>query len=311
MFKMRCARAGFLNLILTLAAIAQSIRPAILSRTAEEADVFQQNAPKVLTQETLEQRAKLPPSRFHPRIGQTAVPSPGPRLQVREIVSEYTVGTLRNSASRDLLEFRQLISVDGRKIQSAESARHALSLGMNSADERVRKRMLEDFAGNGLVDVATEYALILLAFTQRGQQQMTFGPAVEYRLGADDALVVPWQQTSAASGELEFHGKEVTRRALQGFLWVRKSDGLPLRISAWAEHLDAKTRIRDEATVEYVLSPHGFLTPASVVHRHYVDGQVATENLYRYEPFRLFAADTDIKFTDVPDPATLPGPIKK
>jgi len=128
--------------------------------------------------------------------------------------------------------------------------------------------------------------------------------------GPDDALVLKWRQTSATAGELEFHGKQVTRRALQGNLWVRKSDGLPLRVEAWAEHSDlVKHKIRDEATVDYVQSPHGFLTPASVVHRHRVDDQLITENLFRYEPFKLFGASTDIKFTEVPDPATLPTPV--
>jgi hypothetical protein len=83
-------------------------------------------------------------------------------------------------------------------------------------------------------------------------------------------------------------------------LYVRKSDGLPLRVQAWAEHPDAKRMIRDEAAVDYALSAHGFLMPATVVHRHLVDGQLKTENLYRYEPFKLFSADAEIKFTEVP-----------
>jgi hypothetical protein len=33
-----------------------------------------------------------------------------------------------------------------------------------------------------------------------------------------------------------------------------------------------------------------------------------TENLYRYEPFRLFAADSEVKFTELPDP---PPVVKK
>src|SRR5471030_2371116 len=65
--------------------------PQLLSRVAEEAEVFQQNAPKSLTLETLEQRALMPPSRFQPRIGKAAMEVPKPRLQVREIVSEYSV----------------------------------------------------------------------------------------------------------------------------------------------------------------------------------------------------------------------------
>jgi hypothetical protein len=228
---------------------------------------------------------------------------------VREIVSEYSVGTLKESNSPDLVEFRQVVSVDGRRVQSAEHARHALSLGIQSPDDRVRKRMLEDFAKHGLVDVATDYGLILLAFTKRGLENMQVKPAGAARVGAEDALVLSWQQTSTTGGELEFFGNQSVRRPLQGILYVRKSDGLPLRVQAWAEHPDAKRTIRDEATVDYALSTHGFLMPASVVHRHLVDGELKTENLYRYEPFKLFSADAEIKFTEVPE--TPPPPPDK
>jgi len=271
--------------------------PEILSRVAEEAEVLQQNAPKVLTQETLEQRALLPPSRFRPAAGAAAAEPPKPRLQVREVVSEYSVGALKDSESHNLVEFRQVISVDGRTVQSAETARHALSLGVHSQDDRLRKRMLEDFARHGLVDVATDYGLILLAFSKRGLADMALAPAGEDTIGSEPAVVLAWQQKSSASGELEFHGRKVAHRALAGRLWVRKSDGLPLRVEAFVEHLESKHKIRDEGTVDYVLSTHGFLTPVSVVHRHVVDGQLWTENHYRYEPFKLFAADSDIKFT--------------
>src|SRR5258707_10303636 len=104
--------------------------PDLLSRVAEEAEILQQNAPKALTTETLQQRTLLPPSRFRPRIGKAALEPPKLRMQVREIVSEYSVGVLKESTSLNLCEFRQVISVDGRKVQTAESARHALSLGL-------------------------------------------------------------------------------------------------------------------------------------------------------------------------------------
>ena len=61
--------------------------------------------------------------------------------------------------------------------------------------------------------------------------------------------------------------------------------------------------------MDYIASAHGFLTPASVVHRHIVDGQVITENLYRYEPFKMFSADTEISspsWTRRPRPAGSP-----
>jgi hypothetical protein len=297
----------------SLAAVAraQPRIPEILSRVTEEAEVLRQNITRTVTQETLEQRTVTVPGRFQARTGDIALRSEGQaRVQVREVVSEYTIGALGPSDSPNLLEFRQVTSVDGHPVQSVEAARHALSLEMRSPDDRLRKRMLEDFARHGLVDVATDYAMILLAFTKRGLEQLQFGTLHTGQVGTEDALVLDWQQTTAAAGQLEFRGKHVARRALHGRLWVRRSDNLPLRIQAWSEHSDSKTPVRDEATIEYAVSPHGFLAPASVVHRHIVNGGLVTENLYRYEPFRLFTAETQINFSEVPDPSTL-SPARK
>jgi hypothetical protein len=286
--------------------------PELLSRVAEEAAMLQQNAPKSLSLEVLEQRALMPPTRFRPRIGNKAnAVVRAPRLLVREIVSEYSVGTLKESVVQNLTELRQVISVDGRKIQSPERARHALSLGITSPDDRIRKRMLEEFARHGLVDIATDYGIILLAFSKRGLEKMNVALAGEEMVGADAAWVLAWQQTSPDAGMLEFLGNQASRIALQGRLLVRQSDGLPLRIQSWSQNTQAKHEVRDEATVDYVQSAHGFLTPASVIHRHMVDGQVITENLYRYEPFKLFSADAEIKFTELETPFPPPAPVKK
>jgi hypothetical protein len=267
----------------------------------------------------------MPATRFRPRIGKkaTTMAAPPPRLVVRQIVSEYSVGTLKESTVQNLTELRQVISVDGRKVQSAASARHALSLGVTSADDRIRKRMLEDFAKHGLVDIATDYGIFLLAFTKRGLENMKVTLGGEEQVGADAAWVLNWQQTSPDAGLLQFVGNQASRVALRGRLLVRKSDGLPLRIQSWTEHSEDATQVllqswsghpptqtvRDEATVDYIQSAHGFLTPASVVHRHLVDGHVMTENLYRYEPFKMFSADAEIKFTELEAPP--PAPIKK
>jgi hypothetical protein len=211
------------------------------------------------------------------------------------------VGTFKDSASRDLHEFRQVISVDGRTVQSAQSARHALSLGMQSEDDRIRKRMLESFAKYGLVDIATDYGLILLAFTRRGMENMEIQTGQTANIGADEALALLWKQKTDVGGQLEFAGKRVVRQPMQGILWVRASDGLPLRVQAWAEHKDGQHVMANRATVDYVLSGHGFLTPVSVVHQHTVDGTLTAENNYRYQPFKKFSTEAEIKFTEVPD----------
>ena len=71
---------------------AQSSLPELLSRVAEEAEMLQQNAPKSLSREVLEQRALMPSTRFRPRIGKKAIAVvPPPRLLVREIIDRKSV----------------------------------------------------------------------------------------------------------------------------------------------------------------------------------------------------------------------------
>jgi hypothetical protein len=305
---MRPSLAVYLTIFAFPAVILAQAPPYRISpRVAEEADVLEQNAPKILTRESLEQRSLLPPTRFRPREGSPADQSMGPRLRIREVVSEFSFGPLRNSKSPGLVEFRQVLSVDGQPLQTTDSALRALSQGMQQADDRVRKRMLEEFARNGLVDIATDYALILLAFTSHGQKQMEIASLGHDHVGTDAALTLSWKQRSADGGLLEFHGVQSVHRALQGTLWIRESDGLPLRVNAWLEYTDqANHLIRDDATVDYAMSQHGFLTPASIIHKHLVNGVIVTENLYRYDPFRLFNSSSSISFGD-PEPA----PIKK
>lgn len=274
--------------------MAQELAPDLLSAVARAADKFAEKMPSAVTQEKLEQRTQR-------LIGvQPGAPTPDAQSSelrlTRTVVSEYAVAPLKDSEARELVEFRQVISVDGRTVQSEDNARHALTLGTRSAGESARKRMLEDFARHGLVDVATDYALILMAFTTVGQQSLRILPSGSERVGADDAALYQWTQSAPEGGELSFHGNQSSRLPLAGKLWVRKSDGLPLRIFVWAARTDAKHSVRDEATIDYVMSAHGFVTPVSVLHRHMVDGQFKTENLYHYEPFKLFAADVNVKY---------------
>jgi hypothetical protein len=284
-----------LILLLTARWVAALGLGDLLSRVAEEAGALEQNLPNAVSQETLEQRALLPPAHAHFRAGKAAQRAEVPQLVVRQVVSEYTAGRLRGTTSPVLVEYRQVISVDGHLEQSEAKARRALLVGVEALNDRVRRGMLEDFARHGLVDVATDYGLILLEFTKRGQQELELRPAGSDRVGAEEAVVVAWRQKSSARGELEFLGGQTERHPLEGRLWLRAADGVPLRVEAAAEHAEGKHQIRDQATIEYTMTSRGFLAPASVLHRHLIDGQLLTENRYTYSPFRVFAANAAIQ----------------
>lgn len=295
----RLAVASLL-LLASLPALPAETNPSpIPPRVAEEAGVLAQNATRILTRETLVQRSLLPPSRFRPRSRSEAERAAGLRFRVREVVSEFSFGALRKSPTHDIIEFRQVLSIDGHPLESPDSALRALSQGIQQGDDRSRKRMLEQFARSGLVDIATDYALILLAFSSHGQKLIEFSPSGRCYVGSAPALSFTWRQKSPQGGLTEFHGPESVHRALEGTLWVRSPDGLPLRVHASMEYTDrANQVVRDEATVDYAMSVHGFLTPASVIHIHKLNGATVTENLYSYEPFQLFSASSTITFGD-------------
>jgi hypothetical protein len=269
----------------------------LLSRVSEEAEMFRRVAPQTLAEETLQQRSLKPPARYRPRTGSVAWPPPA-QYQTREIVSEYSYATLKNSAA--LHEFRQVIAVDGRSVRSADSARHALSLGLKSEDDRARKRMLEDFRRFGLVDAAMDFGQMLLLFTKRQMHNYDFHQSGAERLGADEATVLDFDQRQGEQSMLVFEGKKTIRAKLDGKLWVRQSDGLPLRISLRSQWREAGHTRRHEAAVEYASTPYGIVLPVSVKHAEYLDQQLVTENLFRYAPFKKFGADAAIKFDAAP-----------
>ena len=147
------------------------------------------------------------------------------RYVVHDIVSEYSIGRLKGDASGNLLEYRELVSMDGKPVQTPEVARKALALDVTVGEEQIRKKILGEFTKLGLVDVATDYGLLLLAFTTRGQSSIEWEEAGAALVGTDDAIVFNWRQTSG--GALEFRGRKTARRPMHGSIWIRQSDGRP------------------------------------------------------------------------------------
>jgi hypothetical protein len=228
--------------------------------------------------------------------------SPSIEYRTREIISEYSFATLHDSPM--LHEFRQVISVDGRRINTPEQARRSLSLGLKSEDDRARKRMLEDFRKMGLSEAAMDFGQLLLLFTKRELHNYDFRITGSDRLGADEAIVLTFDQRQGDQTMLVFEGRKTVRAKLDGKLWVRKPDGLPLRISMrsqWKE--DGHHRVH-EAVVEYTPTPFGIVAPVSVKHTEHLDKLLITENLFRYTPFKHFGADAEIKFEASPEPVT-------
>jgi hypothetical protein len=290
------SRAGlFFNFAFATTLAAQPVPPSVLSRTMEAAQAFRDKAPAAISRETLHQRSFAIPPHAHIAIGAAAADPLRPRFFLHEVVSEYSIATLKGTSPTQLLEFRELVEKDGAPVNTPEKARRALQQDVRTGEERLRKHILEELTALGLADVATDYGLILLAFTREGLTGLEVVSGGEGFVGAEEAVAFDFRQISG--GALEFRGKKVARLPMQGTLWVRRSDGVPLRISCWTEHPDGKHILRDQAMIDYGPTALGFVAPATVVHRHFVDGQALTENLYSYEPFHLFTTDTRIEYS--------------
>ena len=283
-----------LSLLLT-AGFADPQIDGLLARVSEEAEVFRRTAVKLIAQETLRQRALQPPPRFRPRAGQAATQPPPIVYRTREIVSEYSYGVLRDSPG-SLHEFRQVLSVDGRPVSAPARARRKLLAGLSSPDDRARQSMLEEFARYTLRGAATDFGPALLLFAPGRMGDYRFEAGGKARVGAEPALILRFRQTGGPASLTVFETRQVVRHALEGELWVRETDGLPLRIVLRSQRRQGPDTLSDHATIEYAPAPFGVLVPVSVVRRLHAGELLLEEDVFRYSPFRMFAADAEIKF---------------
>ncbi len=241
------------------------------------------------------QRALKGPGRFHPRVGASATNPVTVTRQTREIVSEYSFGILKD-ASESLHEFRQVTSVDGKAISAPATARHSLALGLASADDHARKRMLEDFQRYGLTNAVVDFGPLLLLFTKGQLSHYEFRVVGDGRIGADQVKIVAYTQTSGPDRMLVFQGRRAIHQPIEGRIFARVPDGLPLRITIVESRASGKELFRDEAVVDYTPNAQGFLAPAAVTHKGYAGEELMVEDEFRYSAFRKFAADAAIKF---------------
>lgn len=269
----------------------------LLERLAEEAAAFRAIAPNVIAEETLTHRARKRPARFRPRIGSSVKPAPPP-FQTRKIISEYGFGVF-GVPPTTLHEVRQVVSVDGRRVAGAEGARRRLIEGMASSDDRLRRKLLETFERLGLQDAAADFGPVLLLFEKSSQPSYEFRWSGQRMIGAEQALGCAFRQTDTGTARLTvFEPKRMLQFPLQGIIWVRASDLLPLRIELTVQRSQGNILLRDEAAVDYAMSSHGVLLPVSVVHRQFAGDLVVAENLFQYSAFRRFGAQTDIRFSE-------------
>ncbi len=82
-----------------------------------------------------------------------------------------------------------------------------------------------------------------------------------------------------------------TRRELERYEFY-----LPIRITLTAHEGDAPASIREEASVDYAMTPFGALMPTATEHRELRGGKITAENRFTYSDVHKFGASSDVKF---------------
>jgi hypothetical protein len=276
---------------------ADELTKKLMARVSEEAEAFQRLAPEVLGEETLHQRSLKPEGRFHPRVG--AEPAK-PTWQERTIVSEYGFTSFSDAAdSTSLHELRQVTAVDGKKIQDTKKAQEGLAKAITATDEARKKLLLKQFEKYGLLGAVTDYGQALLLFTRRNMERYEFTARGPSTLDGQPVQVFGYRQIDGPEAVTvieENKNNQVKHLRIEGELWVRSDNFVPVRIVMVATQTDAPDRAREEASIDYAMSAYGALLPVKTEHRETRWGKIDAENQFSYSNFKKFGASSDIKF---------------
>jgi hypothetical protein len=257
----------------------------LMDRLASEAEAFQKIAPEMVGRETLHQGALTAPPRFMMRLGDTAAV-----WKEREMVSEYGFALL---GGREIHELRQVTLIDGKPITRESKAQEALAKLVTGSDDQRKRLALQQFEKFGLRGGATDFGQILLLFSRNRLEHYEFTAAGPRLLGRVPAQVFHYQQLDGPQALTVFRGNssggsgpKPQRLSVQGEIWVRESDGLPLRITMTA----TDKPLREEATVDYAMSEFGTLLPVETMQRELRGDQQLAENHFTYDGFHRFRA---------------------
>jgi hypothetical protein len=288
---MRGSQFACLALGFAFALRADDSTQKLIKRLGDEAEAFQKIAPQLVGHETLHQRALAPP-RFKMRLGDAAKQPQAADWKEHEILSEYAFALL----GRQIHELRQVTSVNGKRVAGDEQAQDALAKLVTDNDDQRKKRALEQLEKYGLRGGATDFGQILLLFSRRDVERYEFTVAGPRLMGTVATQVFHYQQLDGLQALTVFRGNSgsgaatTERLSVQGEIWVREADGLPVRITmtATGSSTDKEKTLREEATVDYAMSEFGTLLPVETTQRELRAGEEVAENKFTYRDFHRF-----------------------
>ncbi len=281
--------------VVLLAAIVDPRIAALLDRVSEEARVFTDQSPRYVGVEKLTQRGRMAAPRFKLRQGGNPNDAPTIAYRTTELISEYSFGSLKE-APGELREIRLVVAVNGRPIRNQMKARLELAEGMSGDRDRLNKQMLLDMEANGMVGAATDLGQMLMLFSRAKLEQLEFTMLPDGQLGEEAVAVLGYRQKGELAAARVYHGKEAADMPLQGELWIGRSTGLPIRITAEGLLKEGKHTVRHSFAVDYGLSAQGVLLPVSCTYRRMQNALMTVETVATYTDFKMFSVDAEIKF---------------
>jgi hypothetical protein len=286
---MPCCRAAALVFaaLLTLRAQAPPDPADCLDALARTAATFASTAPRLMAEETLKQRGRRSFVEVFRSTKEDEIKNLDIQLpldfQTHEVVSSWGLAPMGDA--QVLHEIRKIVSMDGEAVSDATEARHAMTIGLQSSDDRTKRQLLEDFENSALEGAVTDFGQVILLFEKRRQKDYDFTLEGERHLGAERAAILHYRQISGRDGLTVFKERTAQRQPIEGEIWLRMSDLLPVRVTMnTVEALSKRYRIRTEATVDYTPSKFG-LVPVSVKHKQYLNGDLMVENDLHYVDF--------------------------
>ena len=194
---------------------------------------------------------------------------------------------------REIHELRQITSVDGKAGAGETQAQNALAKLITSHNDDRKRRVLEQLEKYGLQGAATDFGQILLLFTRGNLERYEITAAGPRLLGTVPTQVFHYQQLDGPHALTVFRGGSAAKTeslSVEGEIWAREADGLPLRITMAATDSSTDKTLREEAAVDYAMSEFGTLLPVETTPRELRSGVEVEENKFTYTEFHRFGA---------------------
>jgi len=270
----------------------------LIEAVANTAAIFARTAPGLLAQEVLHQHGrrgfiqtvqqsqrnaskKKPASKSTANNVTVKLPQ---EFHTHDVVSEYTFGQIGDGLA--IHELRSILTIDGRVISAADEARHALAIGVQSADDELKHRLLENFERNRLEGAVTDFGQLILLFSAAAQSHYRFTPGHERLLHGQPMTTLEYKQISGAAGLTVFHDRSMDVRLTEGEIWLGTADLLPLRITMSTEApVGGDLTIHDSAVVDYTPTDFG-LAPSHIDYMQFLGPDLLVENDLQYSGYQ-------------------------